>query len=90
MTNKIQPHSKAGQIAAFFEANPHEWLTWDDFITKFDLGDIAKARQLVCYMRQRRGVEIENISVLRLKAPELPKSPSPCAPWGPATGARSR
>lgn len=70
MTQQIQPHSKASQIAAFFAANRHEYLTWDDLIVKFDLGDKAKAREIVACLKKKRGIELECVSVLRLKGSE--------------------
>lgn len=69
MSPTPQPASKAGQIAAFFEANPHDYLTWEDLIVKFDLGDKAKARELVGYLQKKRGVEVECVTVIRLKEP---------------------
>jgi len=67
MSQQIQPHSKASQIATFFKDNPHEYLAWDDLITKFDLGDKSRARELIGYLKKKRGIELECISVLRLK-----------------------
>lgn len=63
------PDSKAGQIVSFFERNPTEWLTWDDLILKFDLGDKSKAREILSYIRRKRGVEIECATVLKMKEP---------------------
>jgi hypothetical protein len=63
----IDPDSKASKIAAFFEANPNEWLTWEDFMTKFDIDTRKKAHSLVGYLRDRRGVNLHVQSVISLQ-----------------------
>lgn len=60
------PDSKVGRIAAFYADNPGELLTWSDFMTKFGVDDKRNARELVKYVRERRGVNLRVVSVVML------------------------
>lgn len=62
------PNSRAGKIAEFYEANPGECLTWADFMTKFDIQTKSQARDMVKYLRERRGVKLRAVSVVMLGA----------------------
>jgi len=66
----VQPDSRSRQIAAFFERNPSEELTYDDIAIKFNC-TLRQAHMAVSYLRQRG--EVESTLVIRLTSEPQPQ-----------------
>lgn len=67
----IKPTSKTRRIVEFYLNNPHELLTMDDLIAKFDLGTEHRARGLLHHIRAHSNdLELELVRAVRVKAQE--------------------
>lgn len=62
--NKPDPNSAVRRIEAFYRENPGEWLTWEDLATKFDLGTVQHAKEVVGRVRDRLGMRLLSKSVV--------------------------
>lgn len=62
--NKPDPNSAVRRVEAFYRENPEEWLTWEDLATKFDLGTVQHAKEVVGRVRDRLGMRLLSKSVV--------------------------
>ncbi len=59
-------HSLMRRIEAYFVANPHEYLTWEDMTAKFNCS-VPQARRAVENLREYSAVELEKATVIRVR-----------------------
>lgn len=62
-----RPGSLRTRIEAFYLANPHEYLTWEDVCIKFDCTK-DQAVTAINALRDEGRMNLEAISVVRVKA----------------------